>query len=47
MSNYEKIIYIKVFNFQDICNLTGNVNTAKSLIKAELDNMYFMLIKIQ
>ena len=36
MSNYEKIIYIKVFDFQDICELTGNPNTAKSLIRTEL-----------
>jgi len=36
MSNYEKILYKKVFNFQDICEMTGNANTAKSLIRAEL-----------
>ena len=43
MSNYEKILYIKVFNFQDICEMTGNSNTAKSLIRAELQiqhNLY-------
>lgn len=45
MSNYEKIIYIKVFNFQDICNLTGNVNTAKSLIRAELDKNHIKKVK--
>lgn len=45
MSNYEKIIYIKVFNFQDICNLTGNTNTAKSLIRAELEKKHIKKVK--
>ena len=35
MNRYEKVIHKKVFNFEDICELTGNVNTAKSLIKKE------------
>ena len=37
MSRYEKIIHKKVFNFEDICEITGNINTAKSLIKSELE----------
>lgn len=40
MSNYEKILYKKVFNFQDICEITGNENTAKSLIRAELQKKH-------
>lgn len=40
MSNYEKILYKKVFNFQDICEMTGNINTDKSLIRAELQKKY-------
>ena len=45
MSNYEKIIYIKVFNFQDICKLTGNSNTAKSLIRAELEKKHIKKVQ--
>ncbi|MBQ2835870.1 MAG: hypothetical protein IJE68_03450 [Clostridia bacterium] len=45
MNNYEKIIYIKVFDFQDICKLTGNSNTAKSLIKAELEKNHIKKVK--
>ena len=45
MSNYEKIIYIKVFNFEDICKLTGNSNTAKSLIRAELEKNHIKKVK--
>lgn len=45
MSNYEKLLYIKVFNFQDICNLTGNINTAKSLIRAELERKHIKKIQ--
>lgn len=45
MTRYEKIIYEKVFTFEDICKLTGNVNTSKSLIKAELDKKHIQKIK--
>lgn len=44
MSRYEKIIHKKVFNFGDICEITGNVNTAKSLIKAELEKNHIKKI---
>ena len=33
MKNYERIIELKVFNLQDVCELTGNINTARSLIR--------------
>ena len=33
MKNYERILKLKVFNLHDICELTGNINTAKSLIR--------------
>ena len=45
MSNYEKILYKKVFNFQDICEMTGNENTAKSLIRAELQKNHIKKIQ--
>lgn len=45
MSNYEKILYKKVFNFQDICEMTGNINTAKSLIRAELQKKHIKKIQ--
>jgi len=45
MSNYEKILHIKVFNFQDICEMTGNENTAKSLIRVELQKKHIKKIQ--
>ena len=45
MSNYEKILYKKVFNFQDICEITGNENTAKSLIRAELQKKHIKKVQ--
>ena len=45
MSNYEKILYKKVFNFQDVCEMTGNENTAKSLIRAELHKKHIQKIQ--
>lgn len=45
MSNYEKILYKKVFNFQDICAITGNENTAKSLIRAELQKKHIKKVQ--
>lgn len=45
MTRYEKIIYKKVFTFEDICELTRNVNTSKSLIQAELDKKHIQKIK--
>lgn len=44
MSRYEKIKHKKVFNFEDICEITGNPNTAKSLIKAELEKNHIKKI---
>ena len=45
MSNYEKILYKKVFNFQDICEITGNENTANSLIRAELQKKHIKKVQ--
>ena len=40
MKNYERILELKVFNLQDVCELTGNINTAKSLIRNLLLPLY-------
>ena len=42
MKRYEKILTLKVFNVEDVYNLTGNINTAKSLIR---DLLLFNYIK--
>lgn len=44
MNRYEKIIHKKVFNFEDICEITGNINTAKSLINSELEKNHIKKI---
>ena len=45
MTNYEKVLKLKVFNLEDICNLTGNVNSAKSIIRTMLSKNYIKRIK--
>lgn len=45
MKNYERILELKVFNLQDIYKLTGNINTAKSLIRNLLLFNYIKRIK--
>lgn len=45
MKNYEKILELKVFNLQDVCDLTGNINTAKSLIRNLLILKYIKRVK--
>ena len=42
MKRYEKILTLKVFNVEDVYNLTGNINTAKSIIR---DLLLFNYIK--
>ena len=42
MKRYEKLLTLKVFNVEDIYNLTGNINTAKSIIR---DLLLFNYIK--
>ena len=42
MIRYEKVLNLKVFNTNDVYKLTGNINTARSLIK---DLLNFRLIK--
>ena len=45
MNNYEKVLGLKVFNFKDLCNLIGNENSAKSLLKNMLQKNYVKKIK--
>ena len=45
MTNYEKILKFKVFNLGDIYNLTGNINSAKSIIRSMLSKNYIKRIK--
>lgn len=45
MKNYERILDLKVFNLQDVCELTGNINTAKSLIRNLLLFDYIKRVK--
>ncbi|MDO5556825.1 MAG: transcriptional regulator [Clostridia bacterium] len=45
MKNYERILELKVFSLQEIYNLTGNINTAKSLIKNLLSLNYIKRVK--
>ena len=40
MKNYKEVLKLKVFNLQDITNLTQNVNTAKSIVQRMLKNGY-------
>ena len=45
MKNYKEILKLKVFNMQDINNLTHNENTSKTLIQRMLKNNYIKRIK--
>ena len=45
MKNYERILELKVFTLQDICMLTKNMNTAKSLVRNLLINNYIKRVK--
>ena len=45
MKNYERILDLKVFNLQDVYNLTGNIHTAKSLIRNLLLFNYIKKVK--
>ena len=45
MKKYESILELKVFNLQDVYKLTGNINTAKSLIRNLLLFNYIKRIK--
>lgn len=45
MKRYEKILALKVFNVDDVYNLTGNMNTAKSLIRSLLLSGYIKRVK--
>ena len=45
MKRYEKILTLKVFNVEDVYNLTGNINTAKSIIRDLLLFNYIKKIK--
>lgn len=45
MKNYERILESKVFSLQDVCKLTGNINTAKSLIRNLYQSGYIKRVK--
>lgn len=45
MKNYKEVLKLKVFNLQDITNLTQNVNTAKSIVQRMLKKGYIKKIK--
>ena len=45
MKRYEKILTLKVFNVEDVYNLTGNMNTAKSIIRNLLLFGYIKRVK--
>lgn len=45
MKRYEKILTLKVFNVDDVYNLTGNMNTAKSIIRSLLLFGYIKRVK--
>ncbi|MBQ8042646.1 MAG: hypothetical protein IJ272_00655 [Clostridia bacterium] len=45
MKRYEKILALKVFNVGDVYNLTGNMNTAKSIIRSLLLSGYIKRVK--
>lgn len=45
MKRYEKILTLKVFNLEDVYNLTGNINTAKSTIRDLLLLNYIKRVK--
>ena len=45
MKRYEKVLELKVFNVEDVYNLTGNINTAKSIIRNLLLDGYIKRVK--
>lgn len=45
MKRYKKILTLKVFNVEDVYNLTGNMNTAKSIIRNLLLFGYIKRVK--
>ena len=45
MKRYERILALKVFNVDDVYNLTGNMNTAKSIIRSLLLSGYIKRVK--
>ena len=45
MKRYEKILKLKVFNVEDVYHLTGNINTAKSMIRDLLIFDYIKRVK--
>lgn len=45
MKNYKEILSLKVFNMQDVNNLTHNVHSSKSMIQRMLKNGYIKRIK--
>ncbi|MBQ9658752.1 MAG: transcriptional regulator [Clostridia bacterium] len=45
MKRYEKILTLKVFSVEDVYNLTGNINTAKSIIRNLLLFGYIKRVK--
>ena len=45
MKRYEKILTLKVFNIDDLYNLTGNINTSKSIIRNLLLLGYIKRVK--
>ena len=45
MKNYKEMLNLKVFNMQDINNLTHNERTSKSIIQRMLKNGYIKRIK--
>lgn len=45
MKNYERILELKVFNLQDVYEMTGNINTAKSLIRNFLLSKHIKKVK--
>ena len=45
MKNYKEILSLKVFNIQDVNNLTHNINSSKSIIQRMLKNKYIQRVK--
>ena len=45
MKNYKELLRLKVFNIQDVNNLTHNINSSKSIIQRMLKNKYIQRIK--
>ena len=45
MKRYEKILSLKVFNVEDVYNLTGNMNTTKSIVRNLLLCGYIKRVK--